>query len=261
MLPRKYWDDIGEDWCRRTPQRCWRAYSDTMARELVATRLPLDKLGRLLKTDAFDEAVAAGVVPFLRGHGAEVTAVDLSTQVLSGARTRYPGLPVAAADVRCLPFPNESFDTVLSFSTLDHFDARDDLGTALREIHRVMARRGRLLLTIDNEANPVVWLRNRLPYGLLKRLGLVPYRVGRTCRSSLLGRELMDCGFRIRSVSHVLHCPRVAAVAVSAMVDRLAGETGARRLHQALNAFEVLARMPTSALTGYYIALLAEKPN
>jgi SAM-dependent methyltransferase len=64
------------------------------------------------------------------------------------------------ADVRDLPFPDGSFDFVLLVSTLEHVGldntvygvdaARDEGGqrAALRELHRVLARDGRLLLSV-----------------------------------------------------------------------------------------------------------------
>ncbi len=62
-----------------------------------------------------------------------------------------------------LPFPDGAFDRVFSNSTLDHFDSRDDIREALRELARVLHPEGELLLTLDNLANPVVRLRNALP--------------------------------------------------------------------------------------------------
>ena len=64
------------------------------------------------------------------------------------------------ADVRDLPFPDGSFDLALLVSTLEHVGldntvygvdtARDEGGqhAALRELHRVLARDGRLLLSV-----------------------------------------------------------------------------------------------------------------
>jgi SAM-dependent methyltransferase len=64
------------------------------------------------------------------------------------------------ADVRELPFPDGRFDLALCISTLEHVGAdnatyglegeRDDDGheRALRELHRVLARKGRLLVSV-----------------------------------------------------------------------------------------------------------------
>jgi SAM-dependent methyltransferase len=76
------------------------------------------------------------------------------------AEADVPGLRSVAADVRHLPFDDGSFDLVLCVSTLEHV-GRDNtvygfaheqdeegLDTALRELRRVLARRGRLLVTV-----------------------------------------------------------------------------------------------------------------
>jgi len=80
------------------------------------------------------------------------------------AEAEVPGLRPIVADVRELPFPEDSFDLVLCVSTLEHVGreteiyavdaARADDGdeAALRELHRVLAPRGRLLVTVPTGA-------------------------------------------------------------------------------------------------------------
>ena len=89
----------------------------------------------------------------LAGLGArELVGVDL-------AQADVPGLRSVVADVRKVPFPDGSFDVAFCISTLEHvgrdneiYDvdaARDDSGdeAALRELHRVLAKDGRLLVS------------------------------------------------------------------------------------------------------------------
>ena len=83
----------------------------------------------------------------------ELTGVDL-------AEADVPGLTSVQADVRELPFENGGFDLVLCVSTLEHvgadnsgygLEAEDDGAsrlTALRELRRVLAPGGRLLITV-----------------------------------------------------------------------------------------------------------------
>lgn len=90
----------------------------------------------------------------LRELGArELVGVDL-------APVEVPGLRVVGADVRELPFDDRSFDVCFCISTLEHvgrdntqygLEAEDDPGgqvAALRELARVVAPDGRLLLTV-----------------------------------------------------------------------------------------------------------------
>jgi SAM-dependent methyltransferase len=84
---------------------------------------------------------------------AEVTGVDL-------AEAQVPGIRPVVADVRSLPFEDESFDIVFCISTLEHvgYDntrygvegarGEDGMQAALAELLRVLDDSGRLLLTV-----------------------------------------------------------------------------------------------------------------
>jgi len=87
----------------------------------------------------------------------ELVGVDL-------AETEVPGLRSVVSDVRSLPFDDDAFDLVLCVSTLEHVGrdteqyavdaARADDGdeAALRELHRVLAPGGRLLVSVPTGA-------------------------------------------------------------------------------------------------------------
>ncbi len=65
-------------------------------------------------------------------------------------------------DIQSLPLPAETFDTILSCETIEHVP---DPVRALRELHRVLRRGGRLLMTTPNYLGPFglyrVYLRAR----------------------------------------------------------------------------------------------------
>ena len=85
--------------------------------------------------------------------GVELVGVDLATRDVEGMET-------VVADVRELPFADESFDQILLVSTLEHVGADNtvyglgaevDAGSrhaALRELGRVLRRGGSLLVTV-----------------------------------------------------------------------------------------------------------------
>ena len=82
-------------------------------------------------------------------RGYEVVGIDPSLGAVMaacraaralGARARF-----VVADARHLPFPPAAFDTVFSYSVLQHF-AREDVLAALREAARVLAPGGRSLI-------------------------------------------------------------------------------------------------------------------
>ncbi|HXE80308.1 MAG TPA: class I SAM-dependent methyltransferase [Vicinamibacterales bacterium] len=253
------WEAVAADWHPGHGAELWRAHSDAVYAMLLERWLPRAGLGCVLKTDLFDEAVSVGLYPVLASRARSVIGIDLAQWTARQARGRYPGMAMAGADVRRLPFPDAAFDAIVSLSTLDHFRARADLEAALGELQRVLRPGGTLVLTLDNLANPVVRLRNVLPFGLLNRIGLVPYFVGATCTPGGTARLLRTAGFRVDELTAVMHVPRVAAVALAALVQRRAGPDTHARFLDHLRRWERLAGWSTRWMTGHYVAVRATR--
>lgn len=257
--PTRYWDGVGAVWADAQPDALWRSYCDHRNATLVARWLRDVSARRLLKTDTFDEAVSTGLFGTLRTHASSVAGIDVSPAIARAARGRHPAFATVAGDVRALPFTDAVFDVAVSISTLDHFDSRECLHAALGEIRRVLRPGGGLLITIDNETNPVVALRNRLPFGLLHRLGLVPYRVGRSCGGRAFGRLLASQGFDVECLTYVEHCPRLIAVRLARLLARMPSENARAAFIRVLEGFERLEGSPLRAFTGHYVAAWAVK--
>ena len=220
-----------------------RRYGDEVNRGLLERWLP-DGGSRVLKTDLFEEAIGDGLAPLLLGRFGQVNAIDVSQAVVEEARRRHPRVDAACCDVRALPHADAVFDAVVSTSTLDHFESTAEIGDALRELRRVLAPGGTLVVSLDNLANPLVAVRNALPFAWLHRIGLVPHYVGATCRPRELGRLLAGTGFDVRETTAVMHVPRVVALASG-------------RGLKTLLACERLERWPTRFLTGQFTAARA----
>ncbi len=257
---RKRWESVIEPLLRAPAEALWRLHSDAVNAELLTRWLRGSVCSRLLKTDLFDEAMGEGLYPLLATHARNVAALDFARPVLAAAVSRYPNLLAAVSDVRRLPFAGGTFDVVVSNSTLDHFETREEILTALRELHRVLNRGGWLLLTLDNPLNPLVAVRNALPFRLLHRLGLVPYPTGATCGPLRLRRILRDEGFEVHETVALLHCPRVLAVARARRLQRQGTPESRAHFLRRLWRWEFLARLPTRFLTGYFVGVSARKP-
>ncbi len=257
----RYWDSVGAAWGRDHPQRLWRAHADAVNRRLVEAWIPASGEGHLLKTDGFDEAVAEGVSEALRGRCARFTVIDLAPETLRRAAPRLHSGRPTAADVRALPFPDASFDTVLSLSTLDHFATREELIGSLCELRRVSAPGATLVLTLDNPQNPMLSLRGALPYAWLNRIGVVPYYVGVNLSPTALRGAIESAGFVVEEVRAMLHVPRVLAIPLSRVVQRFASDRGRARWLRWLAAFESLERLPTRFVTGHFVAVRARVPK
>jgi SAM-dependent methyltransferase len=95
----------------------------------------------ILDVGSGDGTTLARLAGWVRRRGIQVraVAVDLHAHSCAIARDKvgnWGGVEVIRSDARDLPFPESSFDVVISSLTLHHFDD-EDAGTALREMSRV----------------------------------------------------------------------------------------------------------------------------
>jgi SAM-dependent methyltransferase len=254
-----YWDSVSFAFAATGSQRLWRSYSDRVNSDLFGDWLGTESAGSILKTDLFDEAVSGGLFPVLRKHANAVVGIDISGESVSAAKLSYPDLHISQADIRRLPFRDNSLDTIISNSTLDHFESATDIELALHELFRVLRPGGSLLISFDNLQNPVIRLRNALPFSLLERIGIVPYFVGATLTRRGLIRLLEQIGFKVHETRAIMHCPRVLAVPAAKWIQNRASERTQQKFLRLLTQFERLAKWPTRYFSGHFVAALAEK--
>jgi ubiquinone/menaquinone biosynthesis C-methylase UbiE len=96
-----------------------------------------------------------GLAAWLAGHREaprEVVAADFAASAVRMGRDHARERGIAqltweVADIQTLPHADGSFDTVISCETVEHVP---DPAAAVRELARVLKRRGRLLLTTPN---------------------------------------------------------------------------------------------------------------
>ena len=251
-----YWDRIAEEWKSNADGKAWRIVSDAVNVGLLERWLPRNPSGSVLKTDLFDEVTGTGLLPWLSARFARVSGVDIAPLLVRTIRERHAGVQAEVADVRRLPFAPESFDCIVSNSTLDHLPTREDIGVAVRELHRVLRPGGHLLITLDNPVNPIVGIRNMLP-GLVRGT-VLPYALGATLGPRRLRALLGQSGFEVLRTGAVFHSPRVLVVLGGRLFDHRQPATK-RRYAGMWRPFEALGALPTRYLTGHFVAALARK--
>ena len=80
---------------------------------------------------------------------AQGVGLDISFGMLGGAKTRLlSSAPLVEADAQLLPFPDESFDTVLAMHMLYHLP---NMNLAVEEYFRVLRPGGQLLATTNSQ--------------------------------------------------------------------------------------------------------------
>lgn len=77
--------------------------------------------------------------------GARAIGIDFARAMVGSARARCPGIAFPQADAMALPFRDGAFDRVVVNFGVQHFP---DPVRALREMARVLRRRGRLAFTV-----------------------------------------------------------------------------------------------------------------
>ena len=137
-----------------------------------------------------------------RRHGAHAVALDLDEGKLRRGRglTGHPGL--VRGDALRLPFPDASFDRLISICAIEHFD---DGGRALDEMARVLKPGGHLVMSAD-----ALTEKDRWPH--LYKAHSERYHVQRTYTGEDLAALLKDRGldtiatayqFRARWAQHL----------------------------------------------------------
>jgi SAM-dependent methyltransferase/GNAT superfamily N-acetyltransferase len=259
----EYWDEVVADALAAPPIEAWRAYMRRVYASLVARWLPPVSGGLGLKTDLFEEAVSSHHLLSTLGPGS--VGLDYSPAVVRAARKRLATgggrHRFVVGDLRRIPLRTASMARILAGSSLDHFAKRGDLAEGLAELARVLAPGGMAILTFDNPENPLVWVRNHLPFSWLHRIGLVPYYVGHTYGRREARIRLEALGLTVTEVAAVAHAPRAPAIWLAAIGDRLGRPALSVGIGNLLWRFESLARWPTRFWTGYYVALAARKPD
>ena len=260
-----YWDTIIERPGGRDHEDLWRAHLRGIYEGLMDSWVGCSRDGLVLKTDLYDEAVSRhNLAPLCADKSERLVGTDVSFEVTAAAKRRmfrtWNGWQNAVCtDVRRLPFRSNSFDLIISNSTLDHFSRKKSILDGLGEIHRSLRPGGSLFITLDNPSNPVVFLRNAMPYRLLKSSKLIPFYMGVTLSKTQLVHVLKTCGFRVCESMAIVHSPRILAIWTGHLLNRKKNDKIEGYVKRVLRICERLERLPTRYLTGYYVAALATK--
>ncbi len=214
---------------------------------LVKRRAHLDLVDRwlpdlgertVLKTDLWEEGVAGDELLFTLARRARSTCgIDVSPTIVEAASQAAARAGVdprlVSADLGELPIEDGAVDAVLSTSTIDHLEESERLA-ALREVRRVLAPGGVVVITCDNASNVGEPLLR-----LAARLGLVPFPLGPGATLDGLRQLLRRAGFDDGEHAYLVHGPRVVTTLLSRAMRRLGGphaDDGVARLLRLLDA-------------------------
>ncbi len=81
----------------------------------------------------------------------DITAVDISEEMLKIAKKNYPEIKTVQADAKALPFPDETFDIVISTFLIVHIR---DIDKFFDEVYRILKPGGTFIFTNINQRHP-----------------------------------------------------------------------------------------------------------
>ena len=144
-----FMDNLARAYLRQTP---WTRLRLTAVRDLVEPR-PGDCV--------LDLGCASGAVThFLSTFGCDVVGVDAEAGAIDAARALFPRLRFEQADVRSLPFEDESFDKAVAADLVEHLDD-ETLRAMLAEVARVLRPGGTLSIYTPNPLHAIERLKER----------------------------------------------------------------------------------------------------
>ncbi len=109
----------------------------------------LKLMGNLTNKKALDIGCGTGrLIQDLINSGADVTAIDVSEEMVKIAKNKFRTVNISVADVENLPFEDNSFDFVVASFLIVHLKT---LTKAFDEIYRVLKDGGEFLVTNINQ--------------------------------------------------------------------------------------------------------------
>ncbi len=165
-------------------------YARLISEKLFDATLPPDLKGARVLDIGFADGELA---PYFKERGARWTGVDLSPEVVEGAKAR--GLDAVSADCRALPFEDGTFDVTYSLGVVEHFAGTEK---AIAEHVRVTKPGGTVVVAVPalwSPYNPLVLLHHVL-HGTI-RYGIASF--GKRYTPSGLERMLEAAGLTVHT--------------------------------------------------------------
>lgn len=209
---------------------------------------------RILKTDLYEEAFGNDHFLFwLLRHNTHTYGMDISHKIGNKARSRAAGFKTLfdnciTSDVRACAIKDESFDLVISNSTLDNL-ASSDIPRAMGELRRILKPKGTLILTLDNGNNPLYVF----GYILEKILKFNKYYQGRCFTMAEAKRLIHESNFVIQDMDAIVHIPtpfNKIALLLSGIKNRMLRN----KIRFFISLFSKLGGKKTKFSTGWFIA-------
>jgi len=261
----EHWDSVARGWSRKSyANEILAEHKRNTYLRLIAGWADVAASRMILKTDLFAEAFGPEQYLFYLAPPEGIVGIDVSRNIVKQAGKQAAGHNIDSSgylccDVKHLPFRDNSFDLIISDSTLDHFPTEEDIVVSIKELGRILHPGGSLILTIDNKSNltypPFIMFR------LWMKLKLAPYYIGRTLSRPKMKQTIEDSGMYIAESTTIFHYPHPDGLV--RLVERFVHNLGRGRLDKVIKKALVftdwLGERRSRYFTGRYLAIKAVK--
>lgn len=217
----------------------------------------------VLKTDLFAEGMcpARSFAWDIIRKTSGFLGIDISPDICRAAKDVSASLlpekspDFAACDLRKLPFKADTFDIIISDSSLDHYADKKDIDVGITELVRCLKPGGTLIITMDNKANITEPL-----FRLWIRLKLAPFFIGKTYSIKELIAAVNNAGLEVKDSRTLIHNPRFFAKQMIAVIRKLFPHRSDAMIKKRLAFYDSLEKRRTRLWTAQFIAVKAVKP-
>lgn len=165
---------------------------------------------KFLKTDLWNEAKNTQILKHIVDKEAIVYGIDISLFVTQQALDSFSDNKsrprVVTADLRKLPFLDNSFDCIYSMGTVEHFP---DCEKAIHELCRVLKQDGTAIIGVPNKFD--LFLRPFLVF-LMQKLGLYSFGYEKSFSKKELRLIIEKANFEVQSYGSLLFMPGILRI-------------------------------------------------
>jgi SAM-dependent methyltransferase len=162
---------------------------------------------RVLKLDLWNEAINTRILGWMASKGANVVGMDVSQVVVGRAhenkRRENFTASLLRADIRDLPFLDDSFDVIYTMGTIEHVP---EYRHTITEIRRVLRPGGIAIIGVPNFWDPFL---RPLIVGVLTMFGRYPYAPEKSFTRAELRRDVENAGLDVVEMTGILALPGV----------------------------------------------------
>jgi len=256
-LDSKYWDYIAEKMSKKYVNNPFFEYKSNEVTNLIKKWGSKKLNGKILKTDLYEEAVSHDDV-LKNLINKNIYGIDISARVVRNANKRNPKLKkLAVCDVKKISFKKNSFDLIISTSTIDHFP---EINEALDELFRVTKKGGIMILTLENKHNIPLNLMCKIKKSF-KKFNMETIYYDR-CYSIKEAKRLVEkAGFKVTDESCIVNTPLFFPIIINSLYKRKTPKIVKEFLEKSIIVFDKIIKKNKflTHKTGYFIALKCEK--